>query len=72
MTRNVIRSVRDNVSAQMAIIEKMAQEVQSVHEQAESSNNDALRLLARRMAADLKALSEKAFDVGETVLDNAA
>jgi signal transduction histidine kinase len=71
MTKNVARAVRDDVSAQMRLIEEMARELQNLYEIAERDKNESLRQLVQKMAHNLRNLSEKAYDVGERVLEAA-
>lgn len=71
MTKSIVNSVRNDVSAQMEIIKKMAEEVQRLYQEADSKQDDNMRRTAQQMAAQLRELSEKAYSVGEKVLDAA-
>ena len=72
MTKNLSLSVQQSISDQMRIISEMAEVVKSLHKEAEDKNDDSLRRAAKALAAQVKALSEEAYSVGEKVIDHAA
>lgn len=71
MTKSIVNSVRSDVSAQMEIIQRMAEEVQRLYQEADAKQDDNMRRLAQHMASQLRELSEKAYSVGEKVLEAA-
>lgn len=72
MPKNIALSVKDDVSDQMAIIESMAESVRKLHEEAEKKDDPILRARVQQLAANLRALSQKAYDVGEKILECSA
>lgn len=72
MTRNVALSVQRDVNFQMEAIERLANILQEMIEQARKENNPEMLERAEEMATELAAISKKAYSVGTTVIDNAA
>ena len=72
MTRKIARTVQRDITDQMHLIREIAQVVEAMFEEARLKGDRELLLKAETMASKLNALSKKAYEVGEAVLDNAA
>ena len=77
MSNKIALAVRDDISEQMASIKDIALALQDLSTAAENQTDEstfrqhALEL-ADRMAAQLRTVSRKAYEVGTKVIDNAA
>jgi hypothetical protein len=68
MTKNLAIAVKRDISDQMTIIQDMVDTVKELSREAEEKNDDALRAIAEKSAAQVRAMSEKVYNVGERVI----